>query len=214
MIAIIFILEIIGTLAFSISGTITGIKKGADIFGVSFLAVTTSVGGGIIRDVLIGNVPPAIFTNYIYVVVAFTISIVVFIFIYFTKTMIHFTNLKIDMIIDIFDAIGLGIFTVNGMNVLLFSNQNYNAFLVVFVGLCTGIGGGMIRDVLVNDIPFVLHRRIYAVAAMIGGITYYVLYTFSDFNYLVSMTVGVFTVFFIRVLAVKCNWHLPKIKLK
>ncbi len=211
---IIFILEIIGTLAFSISGTITGIKKNADIFGVTFLGITTAVGGGIIRDVLIGSTPPTIFTNYIFVVVACSISLLVFIFIFFTKTMIHFTNYKIDITIDIFDAIGLGIFTVNGMNTLLFSAEEYNAFLVIFVGLCTGIGGGMIRDVLVNDIPFVLHRRVYAVAAMIGGIAYYLLYMFTNLNYLISMTVGVLMVFTIRVIAVKCKWHLPKIKLK
>ncbi len=211
---VIFVLEIIGTLAFSISGAVTGIKKGADIFGVTFLAVTTSVGGGIIRDVLIGKVPPSIFTNYIFVVIAFVVSVIVFICIYISKNSSHFTNTKVDSIINVFDALGLGVFTVNGMNTVLLSGQNHNAFLIIFVGLCTGIGGGIIRDVLVNDIPFVLHKRVYAVASLIGGVLYYILYTNTSLPYILSLILGIIVVFFIRILAAKYQWNLPKIKLK
>ncbi len=214
MITIIFIFEIVGTIVFSISGAITGVKKNADIFGVSFLAVTTAVGGGIIRDVLIGKVPPSIFTNYIFVVIAFFVSIFVFLSIYVSKNSFHLTNTKIDSIINVFDALGLGVFTVNGMNTVLHTGFSQNAFLIVFVGLCTGIGGGIIRDVLVNDIPFVLHKRIYAVASMVGGILYYFLYTKTNLTYLFSMTLGIFAIFIIRILAAKYQWNLPRINLK
>ena len=205
------ILEMLGTITFAFSGAIVGIKKKTDIFGVSFLAITTAVGGGIIRDVIIGNVPPLIFKNYIFVVLAFAASIIVFLFFFITKKSYSKNRARLDSVINIFDAIGLGVFTINGMNVLLLNELEHNAYLVVFVGLATGIGGGIVRDVLVNDIPFVLHEQIYAVAALFGGILYYMLYTKTDVPYIVSMIIGIVIIIAIRLITSRFEVHLPKI---
>ncbi|MFI3257445.1 MAG: trimeric intracellular cation channel family protein [Spirochaetales bacterium] len=208
MTTIIFILEIIGTVAFSFSGAVTGIKKKLDIFGVCFLGVTTAVGGGIIRDVCLGNVPPMIFKNYIYVVIAFGCSAFIFFIIFFTKNR-YITNKKIDTVITVFDSLGLGIFTVNGMNVVLLHSGDYNAFLVVFVGLCTGIGGGILRDTLVNDIPIIFRKKVYALAGLIGSIPYYILYTQTHIHYIFSMIFCVAVIVFFRLLSLKNQWNLP-----
>lgn len=209
---IIFILEIIGVIAFAISGAITAIKKKADIFGVVFLGVITAVGGGIIRDILVGHIPPAIFSNYIYVLLAIIVSMVTFVFIWFNRATFLDKSENFDRIINIYDAIGLGVFTVNGMNVLLFSPEyEFTAFLVIVVGLCTGTGGGIVRDVIVNDIPFVLRKRIYAVASLVGGTIYYILFVYFGYNIL-AMAVAMLTIVIIRTLASQYKWDLPKIK--
>lgn len=205
------ILEILGTVTFACSGAIVGIKKHNDIFGVCFLGVTTAVGGGIIRDVCIGNVPPLIFTNYIFVVIAILSSIIVFVSLFISKKKFSKKRFRLDGVITLFDAIGLGVFTINGMNVLLLNEIEHNAYLVIFVGLATGIGGGMIRDVLVNDVPFILHEKIYAVAALIGGLLYYCLFIYAPIHYIISMIFSILIIIAIRLITSHLKIHLPKI---
>jgi uncharacterized membrane protein YeiH len=207
---IIFALEIIGTIAFAISGSIIGVKKQMDIFGVIFLGITTAIGGGIIRDTMISQMPPYVFSNYITIIIALTSSLLTYLFINFNKKNFIKRYSQIDPIINIFDAIGLGVFTINGINTAIFNADITNIFLALFVGLITGIGGGIIRDVLINDIPFVLRKKIYAVASLTGGIIYYILYYF-DINNIFTMLIGIITIFVIRMLATKCQWDLPKI---
>ncbi len=210
---ILFILEIIGTIAFAISGAIVGIKKSTDIFGVVFLGVMTAVGGGVIRDILIGKIPPSMFENYIYALVATLTSLFVFVLAAANRSFFSAKWEKIDTIVNVFDALGLGVFTVNGMSVVLRSEIEHHIFLTVFVGLCTGIGGGIIRDALVNDIPFVLQKRIYALGSIIVGSIYYALYVYLQIDVFVSMSIGIFFVFAIRMLATHFKWNLPRIKI-
>ncbi len=207
---VILILEIIGTVAFAAAGAIVGIKKEADLFGVIFLGTITAVGGGVLRDVIIGKTPPTAFVNIIFVSVAILTALIVFVFVYNRPSLAD--NKKIDNTVNFFDAIGLGAFTINGMNALLYGDIAYSPFLAVFVGVCTGIGGGIMRDVIVNEIPFVLKReRIYAVVSILGGAVYYVLSDVMNVNSIVSMVVGITTIFLVRMCATKYKWKLPRV---
>ncbi len=207
---LIFILEVLGTIAFAASSAIIGIKRGSDFFGVIFLGLTAAVGGGILRDVLIGNIPPNAFRNEIYILIATLTSVLVFILVALFHGRFDSLHLYFDWLINSFDAVGLGIFTINGMNVAFAHHEE--PFLIVFVGMITGVGGGILRDVMLNDIPFVLRKHIYAVAALLGGIAYYLLLTYHVPQQF-SLFFCVFLIFAIRMLATKYKWNLPRIRL-
>ena len=211
---IVYILELIGTAAFAVSGAVVAIKKETDVFGVVFIAITTAVGGGIFRDLLIGNLPPVAFVQYEYVFVAAVTALGIFLFAYFRRDKNHHQHwATIDRVNNIFDALGLGAFTVIGMNRAILSGLGDNVFLVVFLGMITGIGGGILRDTLVRDIPFVLTERVYAVASLIGAGCYYTMYVL-EINTVVSALVGIAVIFVIRMASSKYRWHLPRVRLQ
>ena len=194
----IFVLEIIGTIAFAISGAMVGIEKKMDIFGVLVLGMTTAVGGGIIRDLLIGVVPPMAFQEPVYALTAIAVSIVVFL--PFVRNRIN----KISKTILLMDSIGLGIFTVIGLRA---GAPFENAFLSIFLALVTGVGGGVLRDVFAQDRPMIFVKHFYASAAIIGAVVSLLLW---NINVETSMIVGAATVIVLRILAAKFRWHLPK----
>jgi uncharacterized membrane protein YeiH len=211
---IVYILELIGTAAFAVSGAVVAIKKETDVFGVVFIAITTAVGGGIFRDLLIGKLPPVAFQQYEYVFVAAVTAIGIFLFAYFRRDKNHHQHwATIDRVNNIFDALGLGAFTVIGMNRAIVAGFGDNIFLVVFLGMITGIGGGILRDTLVRDIPFVLTERIYAVASLVGAVCYYVLYL-MDVSLVVAALIGIAVIFAIRMASSKFRWHLPRVRLQ
>lgn len=207
---VILVLEIIGTCAFAISGAVIGITKRFDIFGVIFSAVITALGGGTIRDILLGNLPPAMFKNYIYLIFAVGTAVLTFIIASILKNKFSENIVIIDKINNIFDAAGLGVFTVVGMNVAMSSGFENNFFFVVFLGMTTGCGGGILRDVIVSDVPFVLKKRIYAVASIAGGIVYYLLHVTFSVGEIVSVVSGILVIFALRLLASVFKWDLPK----
>lgn len=198
---LISIFEIIGTIAFAISGTLIGIEKKLDLFGVFFLSITTAIGGGIFRDVIIGNIPPVAFTMPIYCVISIITSIFTF--------LLYKNIIKLKNIINFFDAIGLGIFTAIGANTAIMHNMN-KPFIVVSMGLVTGIGGGLLRDVFVKDIPFVFRKEIYAVASILGGLGLY--FTYNASSQMLSLYVCFIITFVIRVLSIYFNLNLPVFK--
>lgn len=210
---IFFILEIIGTIAFAVSGAVLAVKKEADIFGVLFLGIITAVGGGVLRDIMLGELPPHIFTDGIYVLVASIAALTVFLFakIYSDKYIV--SEQKIDKVNNVFDALGLGVFSVYGMIVGMDAGYGENAFFIIFLGMTTGIGGGIIRDTLVKDMPFVLRKRIYAIASLAGCFICYSLNIWG-FDKLASAFIGMLTVFMLRMLATRYKWNLPRIKAK
>ncbi|MBR5357080.1 MAG: trimeric intracellular cation channel family protein [Lachnospiraceae bacterium] len=194
----IFALEIIGTIAFAISGAMVGIEKKMDIFGVIVLGMTTAVGGGIIRDLLIGVVPPMAFQEPVYALTAIGTSIIVFL--PFVRNRIN----KISRTILVMDSIGLGIFTVIGLR----AGASFdNAFLSLFLGLVTGVGGGVLRDMFAKDQPMIFIKHFYASASIIGAAVYLLLWNINEET---SMIVGAATVIVLRLLAAKFRWHLPK----
>ena len=204
------VLELIGTCAFAISGAVLGITKRFDIFGVIFSGIITALGGGTIRDLLLGNLPPAMFRNYIYLIFAVATCLLTFIVASILKNKFSENIVIIDKVNNIFDAIGLGVFTIVGMNVAIKSGFSDNFFFVVFLGMTTGCGGGILRDAIVGEVPFVLRKRVYAVASIAGGIAYYVMYIMLHQGVVISSVVGITLIFALRILASVFKWDLPK----
>ena len=207
---IMFVLELIGAAAFAVSGAMVAIEKRADIFGVLFLAVTTALGGGVIRDVLIGRIPPVMFVSYWYLLISAVAALAVFIDAYLRSEKYKLHLDKLDAVNNIFDAIGLAVFTVSGMNAAMPVSDN--VILVLFVGMCTGVGGGMLRDVMTNTMPKVLRKRVYAVASLLGGGLYYAMYALGV-NQIVSLGCGMLLIFALRLFATIFKWNLPSVKL-
>ncbi len=207
---VMFVLELIGAAAFAVSGAMAAIEKKADIFGVLFLAVTTALGGGVIRDVLIGRIPPVMFVSYWYLLISVVAALAVFIDAYLRSEKYKLHLDKLDAVNNVFDAIGLAVFTVSGMNAAMPVSDN--VILVLFVGMCTGVGGGMLRDVMTNTMPKVLRKRVYAVASLIGGGLYYVMHVL-DINQLLSVGCGMLVIFALRLFATIYKWNLPSVKL-
>lgn len=207
---VMFVLELIGAAAFAVSGAMVAIEKKADIFGVLFLAVTTALGGGVIRDVLIGRIPPVMFVSYWYLLISVVAALAVFIDAYLRSEKYKLHLDKLDAVNNVFDAIGLAVFTVSGMNAAMPVSDN--VILVLFVGMCTGVGGGMLREVMTNTMPKVLRKRVYAVASLIGGGLYYVMHVL-DINQLLSVGCGMLVIFALRLFATIYKWNLPSVKL-
>lgn len=196
--------EIVGTIAFALSGAIIGLKKKMDIFGVCVLGITTAVGGGMLRDIILGITPPATFSDPIFVLMATVTSILVFLS--FKKKLIW--NKKVyEVILFLADSTGLGIFTVCGMNVAIKAGFAENAFLVVFVGVVTGVGGGVIRDIFAGDRPYIFVKHIYACAAIVGGITAELMWPVFGAN--ISMITGFIVITVIRICSARFRWSLP-----
>lgn len=206
----IFITEIIGIIAFAISGAIVGIKKHFDLFGIIVLGVITAVGGGALRDITLGIIPPTMFKNPIYVVVAFMTSCVTFGAAAIVRAKFNKNKQFFVEVVNFFDAIGLGVFAVTGTNTAIVHGFEHNAFLAIFVGVITGIGGGMVRDVLAGKVPFVLFKDIYASAAIVGAGIYYFMYT-NHYNPILSVVLAIVITIVIRMLASYYHLGLPKL---
>lgn len=208
-----FIVEIIGTIAFATSGAMVAINKRVDIFGVLVLSSITALGGGAIRDILIGATPPRMFSDYRYVMVAVVVSTIVFVIAYIFRERYQQREKTVDSVNNIFDAVGLGLFTVTGVQVAIDSGFGLNSILAVCLGVITGIGGGVLRDVMLGEIPFVLKKRIYALASIAGGIVYYNLHL-AEVSRTMAIIIAVLVTFVIRILATIFKLNLPKVKLK
>lgn len=207
------IIESIGVVAFSISGAMVAIRRKTDLFGVILLAIITTLGGGLTRDVIFSFSPPAFFQSKEYLLISTIVSIVVFLFARkFSNTYLQ-NETRIEHINDIFDALGLGIFAVMGVKVAFEQGYENNALISISCGALTCICGGMLRDVLTNSTPFVLVKRIYALAAIAGASTYYLLYIYSErigVEDSLAMILGLAVTFVLRVLAMAFKWNMPK----
>ena len=208
----IFIIEIIGTIAFAISGALTGFGKNMDIFGVAILGVTTATGGGMIRDLILGQTPPATFSNPIYVLLSVIASIIVFILGVrhrLASDLVSESGRKIyELVMLISDSAGLGIFTVVGVKVAIDAGFIENSFLIIFVAVVTGVGGGVLRDVFAGDRPYIFVKHIYACASIAGAIVCALMWNIVGQN--VSMAAGFAVVTLIRLLAARFRWSLPR----
>lgn len=204
---IVLITELTGTVAFSVSGALTAIERRLDFFGITVLAIFTAVGGGLIRDLILGNTPPVMFRNPLYVLVAFISSLLLMLFSpFFLRTRYSKKRNLVMHGINLFDAVGLGVFTVSGMNTA-FSLGYDSMFLAVFVGVTTGVGGGVLRDVLAGRTPQLLRRDIYAVAAIIGALSLYLFELFLPRA--AAMLAAALLIMLIRLVALYRRWNLP-----
>jgi len=205
---IVLILELIGTIAFAFSGATLAMKRRMDIFGVVVLGASTAVGGGVIRDIILGITPPAMFLNPVYVGTAAVTSLALFALVYYRSNVWDSRYMLFPVkVINAFDSIGLGVFTVTGINTAINAGYRDNKFLMVFVGTLTGIGGGILRDLLAGVMPTVLQKKIYAIASITGGIVYTILQKYI--NGTAAMLTGAAVIIVIRMLATKYRWNLP-----
>jgi len=200
--------ELVGTIAFAASGAMIAIDRDLDLFGIIFLGVMTACGGGIMRDVILGDLPPNAFRNSIFVLVAAVTSVLVFLFAYLKGARYWRQRERIDHHINLLDALGLGIFSVIGAKAAMAQGYADNAFLCVMMGMSTGVGGGILRDLLSRTVPAVLHKRIYAIASIAGAGLYCFLLHIGLANPL-SMLGGMAITFVIRMLATHYLWDLP-----
>lgn len=206
---IILLMEIIGTIAFASSGALTAIKQNMDIFGINVLAIVTAVGGGCIRDLIIGHTPPVMFIQPIYALVAMITCNLLFIIFYCNKKLLTNSFMMIyEKLMLVLDAIGLGIFTVVGVSAGMNTDYQNNLFLIVFLGVITGVGGGILRDVLATQKPYVLVRHVYACASLLGALLCAFLWPIGT---LPAMGIGAATVLITRLLAMKFHWNLPRL---
>lgn len=212
MTEIIKVMEIMGTIAFALSGALVAIGSQLDIFGVVFLACITAFGGGVIRDILLGINPPTIFADFKILVIAMIVAILTFVITYMFKAKFNLFKTKVEVVNNVFDAIGLSAFVVIGSEASCLNGFLNNGFLVVFCGMITGVGGGIFRDVLIDTTPYVLKKHIYAMAAIMGGITYFLLRKYSQ-NIELASLLSMILIFAIRMLATKYRWSLPKIQI-
>ena len=197
--------EILGTMAFASSGAITALAKKMDIFGVVVLALVTAVGGGVVRDLILGITPPQTFNTPIYALVAIVVAVVVFIP---AVRRFLFKNHRIyERAMLIMDSIGLGVFTVVGVETA-FESGNEKTVLLVFVGMITGVGGGIMRDILAGNTPYIFVKHFYASASMIGAFVCIGLWWITPPA--VAMISGAVVVVILRLLAARFHWSLPK----
>lgn len=206
---LVFIMEIIGTIAFASSGALVAIQQHMDIFGVNVLAVITSVGGGAIRDIVIGRIPPAMFVKPVYAIVAMVTCNLLFLILYWNKRLLENRFfLAYERLMLVLDAIGLGIFTVVGVSTGMESPYHDKTFLLLFLGMITGVGGGVLRDILATQKPYILVKHVYACASLSGAVVCIILWPLGSIP---AMGIGAAAVMLIRFLAMHFRWNLPRI---
>ena len=207
----IFILELIGTVAFASSGAMIAIEKKMDIFGVNVLGATTAVGGGIMRDIILGLTPPGAFSHPVYVLVAALTSTILFVIAYAKPTAFEsrVNTDYYDKLMFWCDTAGLGIFTVVGIQAAVRAVGGENVFFFVFIGTLTGVGGGVLRDIMAGETPYILVKHIYACAAIAGGIVCVVGRT--AFGEAYGTILGLAATVLLRFLAAHFRWNLMRV---
>jgi len=201
---ILFFLGLIGTISFAISGAVTGVNKKMDIFGVAVLGVITATGGGIIRDLVLGELPPAAFREPVHALTAIAVSIIVFL--PAVRKRLDDKRMQGTLLL-ITDSLGLAIFTVSAIQTAMVSGTGYNLFLLVFIGTVSGVGGGVLRDVLAGDVPYIFTKHVYACASIAGALVCALLWNIA--GGVISIIAGSTVIFTMRVLSAKYHWSLP-----
>ncbi len=195
------ILDYLGTIAFAVTGASKAIAHKADIFGIIVLATVVGVGGGVTRDVIFGRFPTA-FSDPIYVSITVLVGVVMFfLYVKFKKQM---------GIWLVFDAVGLGVFSILGASIA-YQVVGLEFLPMLFAGMITAIGGGILRDVFVREIPIVFVKEVYAIASIIGIVVFYAILS-SGVDVQIASIIGIVAATGIRLLAMKFKWNLPKVQ--
>ena len=203
-----YMFDMIGTIAFAVSGALVGVSRKMDIFGMAVLALATAIGGGVIRDVLLGYFPPNSLRNVVYVTVVLVVTFIVFA-IYNSRYHRNMMGPRSRASYLFADALGLASFTVTGASAGYTLYPDLPIFIVL-LGTITAVGGGILRDMLAQRVPSVLKEDVYALPSIIGGIAYYLL-VIGDWTG--QAVYGAFTiVLVIRLLAIKYHWSLPRVR--
>ncbi len=194
------VIDILGTVAFAISGVLVAMEKKLDLFGVLIIAFVTAIGGGTLRDLLIGNTPVNWMTTPVYLI---TISATVFAAIVFVNQLRYFRKS-----LFLFDTIGIGLYTMVGVEKGL--NAGLSPVICIILGTITASFGGVIRDILCNEIPVIFRKEVYATICILGGIIYFILIQFpvdTTFAYVAA----ILSIIVMRLLAVRFKISLPNI---
>lgn len=194
-----FIIEVIGTIAFAMSGSVSAMQKRLDPVGVLIIAFVTAVGGGTVRDLLL-DVPVFWMTDLITCAVVFVTAVFAMIFKSIEK------NFKTTLFI--FDSLGLGLFTIVGIQKGL--DAQLHPIICLALGMITGCFGGIIRDTLLNQIPLIFRKEIYALACIAGGGVFLILEKYTILPYILVHVLTIILIVVIRTLAVKYQWQIPK----
>ena len=195
------VLDLIGTFVFALSGAVIGVKRRLDIFGVLVLSFAAASAGGITRDLLIGSVPPSAIRDWRYMAVSVLGGLLIFI--WFPRSQ---RSSRVRSFVLLFDAAGLALFAVTGTQKAL--GYGLNPVMAALLGMLTGIGGGMMRDVLVAKTPNVLRSDLYAVAALAGA-TVVVIGHQLDMTPIMAAVLGAVICFGLRLFAIRRRWQLP-----
>lgn len=199
---IIFVLDLFGTMAFAVTGALRGIEHKYDIVGVIILGTTTGLLGGVMRDTILGIFPPYNFSDTIHVALTTITSTIIFFLYHRIK--------KYENMFNIFDAIGLGVFTFTGASIA-YSLFSTNIVLIIISSLLTAFGGGILRDVLVREPPIVFTKEVYALASFIGVILFLILVNVKVQFEFIAITV-IFVTTCIRLISIKLQLNLPKVE--
>ena len=197
--------EILGTIAFAVSGAVVAISKKMDIFGVAMMGTVTAVGGGILRDMMLGQTPPAALRDPTQALVAIAVSVLCFYIWRWRKTELH--NRYADAVLLVADSIGLGIFSAHGAAIAIQAGYGANWFLVLFLGAVTGVGGGVLRDVCCMERPYIFTKHIYACASLVGAAVCRALWPLGMG---LAMLAGCGVTVVIRICAATFRWSFPK----
>ena len=198
----IYILDLFGTMAFAVTGAFKAIEHKSDIVGIIILATITGVAGGTIRDIVLGEFPTNSISDPAYVIITVATGVVIF-FLY--------SHLKKHWNVFLkFDAIGLGVFTIIGAT-FAFNIFGLNYLAMVLAGVLTAIGGGILRDVFVNEVPIVFIKELYASASFVGVTIFYLL-LLAGIELYAATIAGIIITTGLRLVAMKYNWNLPKVK--
>lgn len=205
-----FPMEMLGIVAFAISGAMLAVRKGMDLFGVNILGLSTAVGGGSIRDLVLGITPPQMLRDPTFALVAIATSTIFFAILYFYRRNTSERTRSLSKAILIYtDAIGLGIFAVSGVDTALRAYPDATVFMLLFVALVTGTGGGILRDIMAGEMPSVLVRHVYAVAALLGAGAYLLLKDILAPIPATAIAAGITVI--VRGLAFHYKWNFPHI---
>jgi uncharacterized membrane protein YeiH len=197
--AIYSVLDLTGTFAFAISGAVAAKQRGLDLFGIAVIAFTVACGGGIIRDVCLGVVPPAGLSQWPYLVAAMTAT---------ALTIGLFTYVKkLNRPVLFFDAVGLSLFAVTGVQKSL--ALGFNGQVAVLLGITTAVGGGVLRDILLNRVPVILEREVYASAALLGSLIVVLGRYFPFISGDIASVIALLSCLTVRLLALRYQWNLP-----
>ncbi len=205
--AFFFFLELVGYISFAVAGSIAAIDKESDIFGVLFLSLMTCFGGGMLRDVLIDRTP-VFFTSYLMILISVLTTLAVFLLAAIFQQKYIQNERLVERINNYFDAVGLGVFAVAGVRICIEAGFS-SPLVAITLGMITSVGGGMVRDLCLREIPRVFRKRVYAVASLAGAATYYILHICAAPEYM-SLLLGTLVTVLIRVLATTFLWNMPK----
>ena len=197
---IITLIDILGTIAFAISGVLTAMNKRMDAFGILIIALITSIGGGTLRDMLIGKTPVTWMQDQVFPTVIFVTAVFAVLF----RSKLKYFRRSLFL----FDTIGIGLYTITGVQVSL--AFGLDPLICVILGTISACFGGVLRDILCNEIPIIFHKEIYATACIVGAVAYLVLHRF-EVSQTLAMIIAGSVIITIRILAVVFKWKLPRL---